>query len=244
MARDYTVHGTGSTVLEVKGNPSSFFSRMAFIYPDYMSRSIRHVAFEAQRRLKLEFLAHAPGGQRIEPITPVQKYRVLDAFKKHSSRYGRAGADGRKRLKNAGTKSYLSKGRGLAWGMGGGKWPIGGKLAQTIGYQMKPGTMHASVGWLSKSAARMGANFQRGEKQKITPKMRGLFWAAGVKLSGKEIISQPARPVIEPFFNNRSGWMLTLLLNRMKHHIDGAAAQEVARAMAQTFRYGKWGRAI
>ena len=35
-----------------------------------------------------------------------------------------------------------------AWGMSGGKWPIGGKL-QASGYQQKTNTMHASVGWLS-----------------------------------------------------------------------------------------------
>ena len=69
-----------------------------------------------------------------------------------------------KRLTNFGQRAFLSRGKGLAWGMSGTTWPAGGKLAQAIGYEHTRKSMRADVGWLSKSAARIGAKFQEGDR--------------------------------------------------------------------------------
>lgn len=227
-ARKYTVYEGGGTVVDLVGDAGGFFRRMAILYPDYMDRSIRHGAYNAQMRLKVEFLQHAPGGQKFPDITPVQSYRAIDAFKKHRNRYGRDHGDG-KRLRTVGKRAFLSRGRGLAWGMSGTQWPAGGKLAQAMGYSHKRGTMTASVGWLSKSAARLGAKFQQGDKERITPKMRGLFHAAGVIIGKKNEIITPARPVMVPFFRNRSKWILDTILKRLGTYINRDAANETRK---------------
>lgn len=244
MARSYTVHQyeAGGTRVDIKGDCGGWFRRMAILVPDYMDRSIRHAAYEAQTRLKIEFLQKAPGGQKFPDITILQRHRTLDAFKRHVNRYGRPDAQGRKRLKRVGHRAFISRGKGLAWGMGGTLWPAGGKLAQAMGYEHKKGTMRADIGWLSRSAARLGAAFQRGERNEVTKAMRGLFAAAGVYLGRKKELVTPPRPVMEPFFRNRSGWILQKIEDRLHHHMERDAARDLEKYARRTLRVatGRW----
>jgi hypothetical protein len=232
--RKYTVYEAGGTTVDIVGDAGGWFRRMAVLVPDYMDRSIRHGAYQAQTLLKIEFLQHAPGGKKFPDISNIQKYRAIDAFKRHRSRYARPNAQGEKRFKNLARtrRGHLSRGRGLAWGMSGTQWPAGGKLAQAMGYEHKRGSMRADIGWLSKSAARLGAKFQRGDRTKITKKMRGLYWAAGILLGKKNEIVQPARPVMLPFFKNRSGWILFQIEKRLQYHMD----KDIER---ETIKYAK-----
>jgi len=237
--RSYTVYEGGGTVVQMFGDAGGFFRRMAILYPDYMDKSIRHGGYMAQNRLQVEFLQHAPGGKKFPDISPVQKYRALDAFKKRRARYGRLQPDGSKRLTNFGQRAFLSRGKGLAWGMSGTTWPAGGKLAQAIGYQHTRKSMRADVGWLSKSAARIGARFQEGDRTEVTKKVRGLFFAAGIRLSGKQTIVNPPRPVMLPFFQNRSRWILDQVTKRLDQYISKDAAKETERFVRRRFIPGR-----
>ena len=237
--RSYTVYEGGGTVVQMFGDAGGFFRRMAILYPDYMDRSIRHGGYRAQNRLKVEFLQHAPGGKKFPDISPVQRYRALDAFKKRRNRYGKAMPDGSKRLTNFGQRAFLSRGKGLAWGMSGTTWPAGGKLAQAIGYEHTRKSMRADVGWLSKSAARIGAKFQEGDRTTVTKKVRGLFFAAGIRLSGKQTIVNPPRPVILPFFQNRSRWILDQVTKRLDQYISKDAARETEKYVRRKFIPGR-----
>jgi len=237
--RSYTVYEGGGTVVQMFGDAGGFFRRMAILYPDYMDRSIRHGGYMAQNRLKIEFLQHAPGGKKFPDISPVQRYRALDAFKKRRNRYGKLQPDGSKRLTNFGQRAFLSRGKGLAWGMSGTTWPAGGKLAQAIGYKHERKSMRADVGWLSKSAARIGAKFQEGDKTQVTKKVRGLFFAAGIRLSGKSEIVNPPRPVMLPFFQNRSRWILDQVTKRLGQYVSKDAAKETERFVRRKFIPGR-----
>jgi len=237
--RSYTVYEGGGTVLQMFGDAGGFFRRMAILYPDYMDRSIRHGGYMAQNRLKIEFLQHAPGGKKFPDISPVQRYRALDAFKKRRNRYGKLQPDGSKRLTNVGQRAFLSRGKGLAWGMSGTTWPAGGKLAQAIGYEHKKKSMRADVGWLSKSAARIGAKFQEGDRTTVTKTVRGLFFVAGIRLSGKSEIVNPPRPVMLPFFQNRSRWILDQVTKRLGQYVSKDAAKETERFVRRKFIPGR-----
>jgi hypothetical protein len=237
--RSYTVYEGGGTVVQMFGDAGGFFRRMAILYPDYMDKSIRHGGYMAQNRLKVEFLQHAPRGNKFPDISPVQRYRALDAFKKRRNRYGKLQSDGSKRLTNFGQRAFLSRGKGLAWGMSGTTWPAGGKLAQAIGYEHTRKSMRADVGWLSKSAARIGAKFQEGDRTTVTKKVRGLFFAAGIRLSGKQTIVNPPRPVILPFFQNRSRWILDQVTKRLDQYISKDAARETEKYVRRKFIPGR-----
>jgi len=74
-----------------------------------------------------------------------------------------------------------------------------GNLLNAVGYQYKS-TMGA-VGWLSNSAVRLGTWHENSVLQTITPKMRRLFFAAGIGLKASTTqISLPRRPTYSPMF--------------------------------------------
>lgn len=74
-----------------------------------------------------------------------------------------------------------------------------GRLLNAVGYQYKP--TQVLVGWLSNSAVRIGGWQEAGVKQTVTPKMRRLFFAAGVGMkSSTTSITLPARPTYSPMF--------------------------------------------
>lgn len=75
-----------------------------------------------------------------------------------------------------------------------------GNLLNAVGYQFK--TAQVAIGWLSRSAVRIGSWHELGVSQQVTPKMRRLFFAAGVGLKASTThINLPRRPTYEPMFN-------------------------------------------
>lgn len=217
MATTYP-HGRAYRVLEVHGDAGFFLSRWADMYPDFMDRSIRHVAWRTQMQMKMEMLAERPGGVKFPSLSRVQRYRLLGEKRGGHRTFGPIPA------------------HGLAYDMNGGDWPPGGRIAQSIRYSWKKGTMRAEIGWLSNKSQKLGVLFQSGQKTRVTPKIRRLFAAAGVVLSkGKTELEQPKRPVVAPFYEHRKNWMTQLLVARMKEHINGQAAATVKR-VAESMR--------
>ena len=205
-------HGHANRVLEVHGDVGFFLRRWADMYPDFMDRSIRHVAWRTQMQMKMEMLAERPGGVKFPSLSRVQRYRLLGEKRGGRRVFGPIPA------------------HGLAYNMNWGDWPPGGRIAQSIRYSWRKGTMRAEIGWLSAKSQKLGVLFQAGQKTRVTPKMRRLFAAAGLVLSkGKSEIEQPPRPVVAPFYQHRKNWMTQLLVERMRHHINGEAAATVKR---------------
>ena len=227
MAGDYhgkaVSVGYGSTI-SVQGDMGSFLRRWAVLYPDYMSRSIRHAAYLTQYRLKAELLARVPGGVPFPPLSRVQRFRLL----------GERTRGGRR------TTGPVAA-HGLAYNMDGGDWPPGGRMAQSIRYIWRKGDMSAEIGWLSQRSAKIGILFQAGQKTKVTNRMRRMFAAAGVRLGRKMTITQPPRPVIRPFFENRRGWIENRILERMRSHIASGAQDRYVRAAQDAAHIGgRW----
>lgn len=218
------VQADGAAQVSVRGDMGSFLRRWGMLYPDYMSRSIRHVAYLTQTRLKVELLARVPGGVEFPPISRIQRFRLLG----ERSRGGRL------------TKGPVPA-HGLAYGMDGGDWPPGGRLAQSIRYRWTRGDMAADIGWLSPRSESVGVKFQRGQRTKVTARMRRMFFAAGLTIGRKMTIVQPPRPVFRPFFENRRGWMVERLVQRMRGHIARASADSYVRASRDAvFAGGRW----
>jgi hypothetical protein len=210
MGRTYQVKDPGGKVISIHGDLGGFLSRWATMFPRYVNRVLRHAAYKTQMRMKAELLAAVPGGERIPDITWVQRVRALDYYRKYN-KPGRLTATG------------------LAYNMNGGEWPIGGKLAQAIGYEMRnmaiEGKGEAHVGWLSWSAAALGRVFQEETRTPVTPTLRRLYAAAGIPLKPtKTVIVKPARPIVEPFYRNRRGWIAKVMETRFRRYIEADAA--------------------
>jgi len=201
--------------VSIQGDLGGYLARWSTMFPRYVNRVIRHAAYKTQWLLKHELLAHAPGGEELAPLSWIQRVRAFDYYRK----YGRPGS---------------LKASGLAFGMNGGEWPLGGKLTQAIGYQTfdmdNPAKGSALVGWLSWSAAALGVIFQKETRATVTPETRRMYAAAGVPLSpSRAVIIKPARPVIEPFRRNRRRWIMDVIEKRFFYYMELDAARTAAQ---------------
>jgi len=223
----------------VAGDVGGFLRSFARDCPAEMSRVIRHAAYQAHLRLKAELIAGAPGGHRLPDITPVQKRRALEDLR-HKVYRGRwrgavwkyeRDAAGRLVRRNAAPRGpYGYAGRGLAYGMNGGDWPLGGRLAQMLRYEHRKGSLTALVGWFNKSGknhARTAFLWQKGQRTVVTPKMRRLFALAGHPLSrNKTVIAQPERPAVSLFAQGRRQWLGAVMFSRARNLLNGLAARK------------------
>lgn len=75
-----------------------------------------------------------------------------------------------------------------------------GRLRMAIGYQGKLApTGTVPVGWLSRSAVYLGDKQQAGYSTEVTPKVRRMFAAAGIKIGrGKTKLTTPSRKTFKP----------------------------------------------
>jgi hypothetical protein len=84
------------------------------------------------------------------------------------------------------------------------KKPLG-RLKQAVRYKMYKDSHRVIIGWISKSAEELGTIHETGKMVAITPKMRRLFFAAGIGLSnGKSQIAIPRRPTIGPEYEENA----------------------------------------
>ena len=80
------------------------------------------------------------------------------------------------------------------------RYTIMGQLRQAIGYEGKKSpTGVVPVGWLSSSAPYLGKKLQEGFETPVTPQLRRLYAAAGLKINKhKKFLKTPARPTLYP----------------------------------------------
>lgn len=209
--RRYRVYGgPGQTLLDIQDGASPYLQTLAVRFPTYTDRALRHMAWWLRGVVKGEMRQSSPGGRRWAKAAGVTRYRVLEAFKRSGKirRYTR-----------------LSRPR-----KGGASWPEAGALTNAVGYE-HPRLMAVAVGWLSRSAVRLGIRFQGGNKTRVTNKMRALYRAAGVPLkAGKREIEQPARPVFEPIFRARRVEIGTKIEQRVDLYLTQLALSYQLRA--------------
>lgn len=106
-----------------------------------------------------------------------------------------------------------------------GKTAMGGRLINAIRYR-RTKDLSVEIGAVAKSPAMYLAAVQGGQRgevgsfvyrgtQKITPKMRRMFWAAGIPLSDKQVIRQPKRPLVYPVFRAEQPYMREYIMQKM-----------------------------
>lgn len=95
-----------------------------------------------------------------------------------------------------------------------------GQLVRAIGYKYDATTMSVRVGWLSHSAAKRGAELQRGFRTRVTKKMRRFFWAIGVPLrKGTTMIESPGRDLFDTVLRLRQKAILNYVENKVHESV-------------------------
>lgn len=100
------------------------------------------------------------------------------------------------------------------------RYPVLGKLVNAVGYQYKSQSFSVEVGWLSNSAVRIGSWQEKGVQEQVTPKMRRLFFSAGVGLMNS-IIKIPARPTFDPMFSYLEPKITPYLEEKIASYVNG-----------------------
>lgn len=104
-----------------------------------------------------------------------------------------------------------------------------GRIRSALRYKQKG--LHVRVGAITPSAAmflkavqggRRGSKykFEYAQNQRITPKMRRMFFVMGIPLSGKQNMIQVKRPLIYPLYRKTYPHLQEMIVKRMQHELD------------------------
>lgn len=104
-----------------------------------------------------------------------------------------------------------------------------GRIRSALRYEQKGLTVR--MGAITPSAAkflkavqggRRGSKykFEYAQNQRITPKMRRMFFVMGIPLSGKQNMIQVKRPLIYPLYRKTYPHLQEMIVKRMQHELD------------------------
>lgn len=98
-----------------------------------------------------------------------------------------------------------------------------GQLVRAIGYRYDRSSQSVRVGWLSHSAAKRGAELQRGFRTRVTKKMRRFFWAIGVPIAkGTTMIETPGRDLFDTVMRHREKAIQRYIENKVHDLVRGS----------------------
>lgn len=217
--------------VEVEEDAADELREIIRLFPGEVARSLRATGFYLRQKMFHAIQKQGPEGQHWRSLTRVQKYRKIDRLLKR--RLGR----GRKTIP-MGTLAGGLRTKALA----AGEAVIVGALSPT----MKAHLEAVQDGDTVDSAGQSG-------RQRITPKMRRLFFAAGVPLgkSRKNFIRRHRRPLVQPVFDRFSPAFKRFFLARLDVLLnwdvpesadDTAKRTGVFEPGAPSFKSTKWRR--
>lgn len=110
------------------------------------------------------------------------------------------------------------------------RYTIMGQLRQAIGYEgKKASTGVVPVGWLSSSAPYLGKKLQAGFETPVTPQLRRLYAAAGLKINKrKKFLKTPARPTLDPMEPQLAVIAQKWFQDKMTSYLSGNGKRSVA----------------
>jgi len=205
--------GTIGTMIRINDEAQPYLAYLARTFPKEFNRALRHVGWWLHKELKEACLQGGPPGHRWPALSLMQRGRWFENYKTETMReiVSDATGDERKALAKS-----LRRMRSLT------PWPFG-ELVRAIGYKHEPEKQRVRIGWLSKAAARRGAELQKGFETAVTPKMRRFWWAADAPLAKEtRILRTPARPLFEPMFRAKEREIHERIENRIRMYLKTA----------------------
>lgn len=161
-----------SEPIRILDTATPWLARIAEENPKYCRWALKSTGWMMQREIKKGIKAKAPGGRSYTPGMAAKRRRALD--------------------QGMGRQTFRT-------------YRPMGQLLQATGYDkggiQQDGSGSVVVGWLSESAQWLGERQEEGFTQTITPKMRRMFWAAGIPLAkDTQEIKIPERRTYDPMY--------------------------------------------
>ena len=113
-----------------------------------------------------------------------------------------------------------------------GKYTIMGDLSKAIGYEGRLAvTGVVPTGWLSSSAPYLGRKLQSGFETPVTPEIRRLYAAAGLKIGKKKkFLKTPARPTLDPMHSLIQRIAQEQFAAKIESYLNGNTTRSKARS--------------
>lgn len=192
-------------------------------FPAETRRALAGLGFVLRNRVQAAMRAGGPKGQRWQRLSVAQQTQRIEKVKrgkelklrrlKKRERY-----DKRQSIPNAFTRlgSYRRTERSM------------GKMIRGIRYRMSADKSGVLVGGLNYTmeralkAVQTGTGFRGefGRSETITPKMRQLFFLAGIPLRKSGTIRHPERPLIRPVFERYSRAIFRFIELRVRNFVE------------------------
>ncbi len=173
--RKYSFYDGGQTLFRINDTTSYAMAMLARTFPAELAKAMGSLGWIVRKKLREAIRAGGPPG------TSWAKSADVGKLKQRGDRAWRTRASN----PNAGS--------------------LFGHLYQAIGYKREKADLRVRIGWLSTESVRYAIWVQQGFSTSITTKMRRLFSARGLKLSGKGSVTTPPRPLVEPTHRNLEG---------------------------------------
>lgn len=194
-------------------------------FPSETRRALAGLGFTLRDRVRVAMRAGGPKGQRWRRLSIAQQTRRIEMVKRGKKRALRRlrrteSRDRGQSIPNA----FTRLGR-----YGRTDRAMNGKMIGGIRYRMAKGGMGVLIGGLNHSmertlkAVQSGTGYQGafGRAESITPKMRRLFFMAGIPLRKSGVIRHPERPLIRPVFEHYSRAIVRFVVLRVENFVRG-----------------------
>ena len=111
-----------------------------------------------------------------------------------------------------------------------------GKLKNALGYSYDTASQSVDIGWTSKTSAMEGDIQEEGIQRPVTPFVRKFFGERGIYFKRTtKFLDVPARPFIEPKYNEIRGQIPTFINKRVQEYIDnGGFTKNVGKGRKYT----------
>ncbi len=200
---------TGSSV-KLIDTASPFVKMVARDFPKSIQRGLKSTGWWMQQEIKAGIRSGAPGGQRYEAFSKIKNLSNTYDTIKLNRLSKKTGKQKFVRSRHIINEMVREKGRHS---------PLG-RLVNAVGYQYYTDGQRVIVGWLSASAIDIGTKLEQGFTTSVTPKMRKMFIASGLKL-GKSVIKTPKRETYGPIYQAKQAAAGQYFESKLYQYIQG-----------------------
>lgn len=225
-----------SSLISLKGHldkdQTARLENLAKNFPAELRRALAGVGFHMKRKVQSAMRAGGPKGHKWKKLSTIQIYKRLDAVKsgKDISLKRRS----KKRLAAAKDKGQHTPEAMTRWRGGPKRGETSmGRMLGGIRYKEEQSKLGVIIGGFGPGSERYlravqtGGVLTGGENptfvgsMPITPKMRRLFFAAGIPLKkGRTSLSFPARPLIRPVFELHINHIYRYMQLAVKNYVE------------------------
>ncbi len=207
--RTYRVYGSSEFNIQIDDVANKYLAEYAAKFPQIANRALGKVASFLSREIKRDIKNGIAGNTTLAPKQLLNNKQVILKVRKKSSRETVGhGARRRVRLHREDKRLF-------------------GKLSTAIGYRLFKEQNTVVIGWLSRKGAILADRLQKGGTQNITDQQRRFMMANRAINPRKTQIVLPARPVLKPAFEARTGQVSNVLNNYLRVKIGTLEASAV-----------------